>query len=189
MAHAIDKGSPASKVNLRRRRGKGPRAPPTLEALRLRPRFPHERPWGVEDPHDHELAIRGFWGRASLRHLRHQVGEPFHRLGRPFLHPGREHPLEVLDALEDRTLCQFRLAADLLEGRGLDQDVARHPLVLERADETLGRLDLAILAVEPELDPFRVPLDDPPPAPPPDIHLVQHGRTPARPPPPRDTLV
>src|SRR5207244_11013626 len=51
---------------------------------------------------------------------------------------GREHPLEIFGVLEQRALRQLRLAADLLEGRGLDQHVACIPSYSKVPTSRLG---------------------------------------------------
>src|SRR5207247_1946204 len=158
------------------------RAPPLLHLTRVREGFPHAFGRCVEDPRDDELVLLSTTSRllflrprvALLRFL-HQFGEALDRLAGPFLHPGGEHPLEVLDRREDGPLRDLRLAPDLLEHGALDEDMSRHPLEFEGFDDSFERHDFPVFPVETELVPLGVPLDESPGPARSDVHLL-HDR-------------
>src|SRR5207249_3283125 len=111
-----------------------------------------------------------------------------HRFARPVFHAGSEHPLEVLDRLEDGFLRDLRPAVDLLERGALDEDVSRHPFILEGVDDALGRHDFLVFPVESVHVALRIPLDEPPGSTGADLHLLHGRRVPLRSPPSRDQL-
>ena len=74
--------------------------------------------------------------------------EPIPCLGCALCHAGLEHPVAILDGVVDGRGSQRGLAVVLLEGQGLDRDMAGPAFALERPHDALGPHDLPELAAE-----------------------------------------
>src|SRR5690606_18041261 len=105
----------------------------------------------------------------------------------PLLHAGLEHAVPLLSSAEEREDDEPRAAVpEVLERRGLDDDVSRHPVPLERLHDALRRDDLAIAALE-AVHAIRPMLDEAPMPAALDLHALDHDLV-APAPPLRDQL-
>src|SRR5439155_12309015 len=112
--------------------------------------------------------------------LDEELREPVVRLGQPLLHAAADHPVAIFLRGRDRPDREQGPTLVLGEGRGLDEDVPGHRLVLEGLDDPLRRDDLAVLAAEAVRRPVWRAVDEPPLAARPDVHLVDLRRVGAR---------
>src|SRR5437899_3720700 len=97
----------------------------------------------------HEPEASAGRGPGRSAQLDEKLREPVVRLGQPLLHAAADHPVAIFLRGRDRPDREQGPTLVLGEGRGLDEDVPGHRLVLESLDDPLRRDDLAVLAAEP----------------------------------------
>src|SRR5437016_2694196 len=109
-------------------------------------------------------------------------------LGGALLHSRLQHPVAILDGVEDGRGSERGLPVLFLERRRLDRHVAGNALPLERPHDALRPDDLPELAAEPGDPSLVAAVDDPPRATRTEVHLAARSLVPPRTPPLRHVL-